>query len=158
MYRIFFYFGLAAALMMSEAAAQEFKHRAYEGRERLETIQLVRLIETLELDEATAAQLTALYSGFRSENRTLLREMEELTDALERAIEEEQPDAELRVIRNRIEELRGSMHGNRLRLYRDAEKILTERQLSQLVVFERNFGRDLRTIMRNAGRDRRRGR
>jgi len=147
-------------LLISQADVftQQRHQRMQEGRERLETLRQVRMIEALDLDEETAARLTVLHKELQTNIRELHRDIENLHDELEAALDEEKPDAVLNEIRSRIEEKRDSIHTNRIDFYSDAEEFLTARQIARMMVFERNFNRDIRQYMREAQRERRRGR
>ncbi len=142
----------------ADAITQQRHQRMQEGRERLETLRQVKMIEALDVDEETAARISVLYNRHQKETRELIREIDLLVDELEDAVEAGKTDGELQQIRLQIKEKRNTNHANRMRFYSDAEIYLTPRQVAKLIVFERNFQRDMRRIMQEAQRDRRRGR
>lgn len=145
-------------VFQADAFTQQRQQRLQEGRERLETLRQVKMLEALEVDEETAARITVLYNKHQRESRELMQEIDVLIDELEEAIDAGKTDSELRRLRTEIEEKRNNNHANRMRFYSDAETYLTDRQVAKLIVFERNFQRDMRRIMQEAQRDRRRGR
>ncbi len=147
---------LLMIISQADVFSQQRMHRMQEGRDRLETLRQVRMIEALDLDEETAARLTVLDKERQAQTRELQRQIDDLHDELEAALDEDESEAELRAIRSKIEEKRNALHENRTRFYRDAEEYLTPRQMAELMVFERNFTRDIRQYMREAQRERRR--
>ncbi len=144
--------------VQADVFTQQRHQRMQEGRDRIETLRQVKMIEALNLDEETAARLSVFYKRHQDKIRDLHQEIENLIDELESAIDEDKPDNVLRQIRSGINEKRNTIHENRVNLYLEIEDILTPRQVAKLIVFERNFNRDLRQIMREVQRDRRRGR
>jgi hypothetical protein len=146
---------IAFLLFNISAFTQQRQQRMQEGRDRLETLRQVKMIETLGVDEETAARLTVMYNRHQEETRALMREIDLLIDELEYAIEEK-TDEELWQIRSQIEEKRNTYHVKRISFFTDAESILTSRQVAKLIVFERNFQQDIRRIMQEAQRERRR--
>ncbi len=158
MVRFISLFVFILVFVQADAFGQQRHQRMQEGRDRLETLRQVKMIETLNLDDETAARLTVFYNRHQERMRELHREIDGLIDELERAIDEDQPEDVLRQIRSNIDERRDSIHGNRNSLYRELENVLTPRQVAKLVVFERNFNRDMRQIMREAQRGQRRRR
>ena len=139
----------------ADVFSQQRQRGMPEGRERLETLRQVRMIEALDVDEEKAARITVLYNRHLEHNRETMRGIDALIDELEEAIETGAPDSELQQIRSQIKENRDAVHSNRMDFYRDAEEILTTRQVAKLIVFERNFQRDMRQFMREAQRERR---
>jgi Spy/CpxP family protein refolding chaperone len=127
------------------------------AEERIETVRQVRMIEELGLDQDIAARIVAVNTELRTKNRELFREIEALTDELEQLISDDADEARLTELVDRIEHTRAGIHRNRQEAFTHYSRILTPEQLARLVVFERNFERDLRGLMRDAQRDRRRG-
>jgi hypothetical protein len=140
----------------TDAFTQQRQQRMQEGRDRLETLRQVKMIEALGVDEETAARLSVMYNRHQEETRAMMREVDLLIDELEDAIEEGKTDDELQQIRSLIGEKRNTYHVKRMNFFTDAESILSSRQVAKLIVFERNFQRDIRRIMQEAQRERRR--
>jgi len=149
---------LLLIISQGDVFSQQRMQRMQEGRDRLETLRQVRMIEALDLDDETAARLTVLDRERQAQSRELQRHIDDLHDELEAALDEEKSEAELRAIRSQIQEKRNALHENRIRFYRDAEEYLTPRQVAKLMVFERNFTQDIREYMREVQRERRRRR
>jgi len=143
-------------VIQCDALTQQRHQRMQRGADRLETLHQVRMIDALDLDAETAARLSVLFSDHQAKIRELHREIDQLTDELESAIEQEASDEGLLDLQSQIEAKRNSLHSNRIQFYRDAGSILTTRQVAKLIVFERNFQRDIREIMQDV--QQRRGR
>lgn len=144
--------------VQADSFTQQRHQRMQEGRDRLETLRQVKMIEALNLDEETAVRLSIFYKRHQDKIRDLHQEIDSLIDELEAAIDENKPENVLRQIQSDINEKRNAIHEHRLNLYREIEGILTPRQVAKLIVFERNFNRDMLEIMHEVQRDRRRGR
>ncbi len=142
--------------MQCDALTQQRHQRMQRGADRLETLRQVRMIDALDLDAETAARLSVLFSEHQEKIRELHREIDQLTDELELAIEQEASDEGLLMLQSQIDENRNSLHSSRMEFYRDAGSVLTTRQVAKLIVFERNFQRDIREIMQDV--QQRRGR
>lgn len=155
MVRMILLLSVTTFFLQTEGVSQIRHQRAQGGQERLETLRQVKMIESLELDEETAARLSVLYREHQQKNRSILQELDRLIDALETAIERGAPDAELQTIMSQIEEQRTLHHENRIQFYNNVERFLSPRQVAALVVFERNFQRDVRRLMQEAQRERR---
>jgi Spy/CpxP family protein refolding chaperone len=147
---------LLLILFPLDSPAQQRQIRGEPGRDRFETLRQVKMIEALELDKETAARLTVVYRRHQEHNRQLMEELDERIGALEEALESGASDDEIGKLRSEFEVTQKAIHTGRMQLFRDAEEILTPRQVAQLIVFERNFTREMRTLMREAQRDRRR--
>jgi Spy/CpxP family protein refolding chaperone len=147
-------FGLFAVQYQS---AQQMSPRGM-AEERIETLRQMKMIEELGLEQDIAARVVAVNSELRKNNREIFRELDELIDQLEKALAANADEASLNGLVTRIEEKRSGIHANRQEAYTKYNLILTPEQMARLVVFERNFERELRNIMRDAQRDRRRGR
>jgi hypothetical protein len=145
-------------IFQADVFSQQRQRGMPEGRDRLETLRQVRMIEALDVDEETAARLTVMYNRHQENNRTTMRELDSLIDELEAAIDADASDAELEQIQSQIEAKRNSIHASRMEFLNNAREILSTRQVAKLIVFERNFQRDMREFMREAQREQRRRR
>jgi Spy/CpxP family protein refolding chaperone len=156
MKRLIFSVFFLLVLSPLDSPAQQRQMRGEPDRDRFETLRQVKMIEALELDEETAARLTVVYRRHQERNRQRMEELDERISALEEALESGASAEEIGELRSAFEVAQEAIHTGRMQLFRDAEEILTPRQVAELIVFERNFTREMRTLMREVQRDRRR--
>jgi Skp family chaperone for outer membrane proteins len=145
-------------IIQCDAITQQRQQRMQRGTDRLEMLRQVRMIEALDLDKESAARLSVLFAGHQEKVREIQRQIENLIDDLETAIEGDEPDDTLLGIQSQIEEQRTLLHSNRIEFYRDVGSLISTRQVAMLIVFERNFQRDMREIMQDVQQRRRRPR
>jgi hypothetical protein len=125
--------------------------------ERLEQYKKLRLMEVLRLDEETSLRFFARYNKQREELAGLNQRRNELLDDLAKLRRNNAPDKdyqkvldELRAVADPAVEIRG-------KFFDDIAKILTPIQMADYLVFERNFMRNVREIMRDMQGQRMRG-
>ncbi len=115
------------------------------------------MMEVLKLDEETSIRFFARYNKHRDELADLGKKRDELLDELARLRRENASDKEFQKV---IDELRGMADPAvevRGRFFNDIGKILTAKQMAEYLVFERNFYRNVREIMREMQGQRMRG-
>jgi hypothetical protein len=114
-------------------------------------------MEVLRLDEETSLRFFARYNKQREELAGLNQRRNELLDDLAKLRRNNAPDKdyqkvldELRAVADPAVEIRG-------KFFDDIAKILTPIQMADYLVFERNFMRNVREIMRDMQGQRMRG-
>jgi Spy/CpxP family protein refolding chaperone len=125
--------------------------------ERLEQFKKLRLMEVLKLDEETSIKFFARYNKQRDELMELNQKRNTLLDELAKLRREDASDKEFQKV---LDELRGMGDPAveiRVKFFDDISKILTTKQMADYLVFERNFIRNVREIMREMQGQRMRG-
>ena len=142
-------------LCLSLIATGEAQKR-YQEREdrppldRIESFKKVRLLEVLNLDEATSAKFIARYNLRAEKMRAFERTRSEIVDQLEKQVASNASEAEFSQTFAALAEQEKKMFEKRLSFISDLRDILTPQQVAQFIVFERTFNRDLRNIVRDA--------
>jgi len=125
--------------------------------ERLQQLKKLRLMEVLGLAEEESVRFFTRYNKFENELRDLESQRNGVIDDLEAALKRgEKPEVYQKGF-DQLEALGKKVGDARLQFYEDARKLLTAEQVAKLIVFERNFNRDLREMIQDVQRERRRG-
>ena len=128
------------------------------GAERVEQLKKIRLMEQLKLDEETSIRFFSRYTKhqenlreFQKQRQQVLRRVEALRNANASDAELEKAIQELRSMDGRFLEIRDNH-------WKDVREILSAKQFASYIVFEHNFQRYLRELMRDMQRERMGGR
>lgn len=155
---------LLPLLLLQVAFAQPFPperpgpHRPPgERTRRLEHFKKIRLMEVLHLDEQESIRFFSRYDKFEEELRKLERERSRIIDDLDSLAKHEEKAEAYQKDFDDLIALGPRLADVRMRFYKDIRAILTPRQVAELIVFERDFGRELREIIQDVQRERRRG-
>lgn len=124
---------------------------------RLEQYKKLRLMEVLKLDEETSLRFFARYNKQREELTAANDKRNLILDDIAKMRRGNAADADYQKALNEIRGLTKSTVDIRERFLDDIAGILTPRQIAEYLVFERNFVRNVREIMRNMQRERMRG-
>ncbi len=125
--------------------------------ERLQQLKKLRLMEVLGLAEEESVRFFARYNKFENELRDLESQRNGVIDDLEAALKRGEKAEVYQRGFDQLEALGKKVADARLQFYEDAKKLLTAEQVAKLIVFERNFNRDLREMIQEVQRERRRG-
>jgi hypothetical protein len=117
--------------------------------ERVEQWKKVRMMEILKLDEESSIRFFSRYNKEQQEIRDIQRKREELMRQLESSIQSNAGEKELEKTIQDLQALEGKAIDARDSFLKDARGILTLKQLASYVVFENNFNRSLRELMRD---------
>ena len=127
-----------------------------ERMERLQQFKKLRLMETLNLNEEESIKFFARYNKFEEELRGLEQQRNRILDDLEGLIKQEEKEEAYNKDFEDLLSLGQKLVDARHRFYNEARAMLTPTQTAKLLVFERNFNRDLREIIQDVQRERRR--
>lgn len=125
--------------------------------ERLQQLKKLRLMEVLKLNEEESIRFFTRYNKFEEELRDLERERNGIIDDLETQLKEGEKVESLEKGFDDLLAMGQKMADARVRFYKEIRGMLTPEQVAKLIVFERNFNRDLRDIIQDVQRERRRG-
>lgn len=122
--------------------------------ERLESYKKVRMLETLKLEEETGLKLMSRYDKHRQTIRTLEEERRQVIDKLEAKVNAGASDSEFQKSFSELLDIEKKILESRTKYISDLKEILTAKQLAEYLIFERNFARDIRDIMRENQKER----
>lgn len=124
---------------------------------RVEQFKKIRLMEVLKLNEDESIRFFNRYDKFEEELRGLERERNKIIDDVDSLVKQ---DGKAEAYEKDFDELIAlgqKVADARTHFYNEIRGILTPPQAAKLIVFERDFGRELREIIQDVQRERRRG-
>jgi Spy/CpxP family protein refolding chaperone len=124
---------------------------------RVEQFKKIRLMEVLKLDEDESIRFFNRYDKFEEEMRGLERERNKIIDDVDSLVKQDGKDAAYQKDFDELIALGQKVADTRTHFYNEVRGILTPQQVAKLIVFERDFGRELREIIQDVQRERRRG-
>jgi hypothetical protein len=161
---LFFSICLLVTMLSQPVYAQT---RPFEGRgpqrgmeqrmERLQNLKKLRLMEVLHLGEEASIRFFARYNKFEEELRDLEEERNALIDRLERQLDEGGKPETYQDQFNALFAVGQKVLDVRVRFYNEIRSILSPEQVAGLIVFERNFNRQIREMIQDVQRGRGRG-
>jgi len=147
-------FGMIAFLVTS-SFSQGFMGQRW--RERILEFKKVRLLEILKLDEQTSVKFLSRYTKFSNDIDAIEVERERIVNEIEAKLRKGDKDGYDRAIQGLID-LGKKEYELRLNFYKELKEILTDQQIAQVIVFERNFRREFMETVREMQRERMRRR
>lgn len=127
------------------------EERREEIRKKIETIRMWRMTEELKLDPATSGKLAAQIGSFDQKRRELMREQRESMQALRQSLTAQKPDeAKLKQLLDTLEKNHRAMQELRTSESRSIREILTVEQQARYVIFQQEFRREMRGMIKGA--------
>lgn len=146
----------AAMLFLSNVlSAQDLMGQRW--RERVLEFKKVRLLEILKLDEQNSVKFLNKYTKFSNELDQLELEREKVVNEIEVKLKRGDKEGYDKSIQELLE-LAKKEYEMRVNFYKELKDVLTEQQIAQVVVFERNFRREFMNAIRDIQRERMRRR
>jgi Spy/CpxP family protein refolding chaperone len=119
-----------------------------EVRKKIEAIRIYRLTGVLKLDEKTSAQLASLLGSIDMERRDLMDQNMEAMKELRSSLKAPNPDVnKLKSILERLEKNHREMVELKEKELKGLKSILTVEQRARYVVFDREFMREMRSLI-----------
>jgi Spy/CpxP family protein refolding chaperone len=146
--------GLPVGLGMADYSIAQPPRDPEKGQERMEILQMWRMMEALDLDKATADKIFQIRSKYREERKKLEKALNEDFQQLRERLREtsyRSADPELEKILRNIREKREKLQGLWKDQYDEVSKVLSIRQQAQLVLFLKDFQEEIRSIIRPPG-------
>jgi hypothetical protein len=125
--------------------------RGPKGREKVDQLRKMKLIETLGLDEEKSVRFISRFSKHQEQIRALYLERGTMVDNLEEAIKESRESEYSKLIEGMFSIERKILDA-RIDFIKNLDDLLSKEQQAKFLVFERNFNRDLRDIIFDAKR------
>lgn len=142
---------MSSALMYAQPPGAFMKPRAME---RLENYKKVRMLEALKLDEQTGIKLISRYTKHREEMRAIEEQRAQLIEKLESQVHSNASDAEYQKAFTDLTDVEKKFGESRAEYYSSLKEILTNKQIAEYLIFEKNFAKDLRDIMKDLQKER----
>ena len=143
-----------AIAVSSNLAAQDQPPMRGPGAERIEQFKKVRLIEVMNMDEETSIRFFTRYNKHTETLRALQRDHNALIDDLQKLSKSNAKNAEIELLIKDIGMSEEKITETRAKFLEDLKDVISIKQVAQYVVFERNFNKNLREIMRDIAKER----
>jgi len=147
--RIVFLSFFTVLLLQVIIYSQDEKKEDRDPREKIESLEKIKLLETLDLDEETAIKFFARRNDHKEKMRTLMDEQDaqyhKIEDKLSSLTNENDPELK-KMIGNYLSVYQ-KMDDERKRFFNSLSDILTLKQQAKLAIFERRFRQEIRDIL-----------
>jgi len=118
-------------------------------REQIETIRMWKLTEALDLSQEQSMRFFPLFNQWEREKRQLDLEGDRLLDEMKLVLKKERlKEKEIRTLLERLEENRVRRGEGQKDFWLQASEILTLRQRAEYLIFQRDFERRIREIIK----------
>jgi Spy/CpxP family protein refolding chaperone len=148
MHRLSIIIGIALLFSGAIALGQGWHGPEKRPFERIERFKEVRLIETLDLKEEQAVRFFTRMKDFEKRRHELQKAKGEALDKIEQAIKDGADDKTLEKLFPDVPAADMRIGEERAKFFNSLSDILTLQQRGKLLLFERNFERDLRDAIR----------
>ena len=145
---------ISVIFLQLNAAAQDQMPLQGPAAERIVQYKKMRLMEVVQMNEETSIRFFSRYSKREENIRTIGKERNELIDQLQKLIKSKSTDAKMENVIKDIGMCEEKVFEERTKFIEELRDVLSVKQLSQFIVFERNFNKNLRELMRDVAKDR----
>lgn len=125
--------------------------------QRVEQFRKLRMIEALKLDEDTSIRFFAKYRRHEDAVKEINGQRNELLDQLQELRKSNASDADMSKVIDNLLGLDAKQSEERAVFLKDIKTVLSTQQIADLVLFERNFARNVRQLMQEMTQERRQG-
>lgn len=146
---------ISPLILSTDLIAQDQLPTRGHAAERIEQFKKVRLMEVLKMDEETSIRFFARYNKhveilrtIQNDHNTLIDQLQSLTQSKANNSDIEQAIKDIKLCEEKIVETRSQF-------LEELKEIISIKQVAEYVVFERNFNKNLREIIRDFAKERR---
>jgi len=125
------------------------KERKMKNREKLEQLEKIKLIESLDMDEDTSIRFFARRNESKREIQELEKKIEDIIFELEKSFNTEdknQNEKQKQLISEMLKN-RDSIELKRNQFINSLDDILSTEQVAKLIVFEKRFRDEIRNVL-----------
>ncbi|MBI5250887.1 MAG: hypothetical protein HY912_15475 [Desulfomonile tiedjei] len=142
---------LASLLSTSMQYARAEQPDQNKIQDRIEFLTMWKMMEALDLDKSTAEKILEVRKNFLSQRKTLLASLQENFQNLQQTLKDtprgKENEKELTGLLTQIREKRKRLETLDDELYEHISQVLSVRQQAELVLFLRDFRREMRALM-----------
>lgn len=141
---------LFSAVNIISAQNMGMGRRSERDREKIEELERVKLIETLDMNEETSIKFFGRRKDFNDKMRDLSNQRDTKLDQLQKLIDDDTEDKNEQAYKRQIDDIvsiEKEITRTKAEFFRSLKDILSYRQISKMMVFERNFRRELRDLI-----------
>ena len=136
-------------LLTSIVYPQQMKERKMKNREKLEQLEKIKLIESLDMDEDTSIRFFARRNESKREIQELEKKTEDIIFELEKSFntgDKNQDENQKQLISEMLKN-RESIEIKRNQFINSLDDILSTEQIAKLIVFEKKFRDEIRNVL-----------
>jgi len=137
-------------LLMTPLAvySQSMRHQDMGPMKKIEELEKIKLIDALGMDEQTTLRFFARRAKFKDEQRKLFNQENNLVSKLEDAVKSgKSNDADLKNMINQYLDLENQIVNTKQKFINSLPDILSYKQISELLVFEKRFREEIRNLL-----------
>lgn len=132
------------AFTMEKPPAKPDKEKMEQVRKKMDLLRNWRIMDELNLDEATAIKFFKALKTFDDKERQIFDEGFGLTDKLREAVEKEKTDdKEIQSLINKIDANMDALNDLKKQKFEAMKSLLTPAQQGKFILFEMNFRKDM---------------
>jgi Spy/CpxP family protein refolding chaperone len=124
------------------------------GEGRLGQFKTMRLIEMLKLSEEDAVRFSVKSNAHEEKVRDMVKARNSLLDDIEKLSREKKEGHDFQATTDKVLDMDQQIFAERVRYQGEMRKFLTPEQFARFLVYERNFGRRVRSAMEQMHRER----
>lgn len=147
-----------AAAVQDDATAQRRRlddRGGPPGPERLNKFRKMRLVEVLKLNEEDAVRFFAKQSSHEDAQRAFMKSRNDALDNIEGMVKEGKDMGDMQKMADQVLAVDQKIFGERQRYQEEMRKFLTPEQFGKFLLFERNFGRQVKDALDEMREERR---
>ena len=137
-----------------EARTQDQLPTRRPAAERIAQYKKLHLIEAVQMNEETSVRFFTRYNKHEEDTRAIGKERNALIDQLQKMNKSNSNDEEIEKIIKDIGMSEEKVLEERTKFIEGLRDILTLKQISEYIVFERNFNKNLRELMKDVAKER----
>ncbi|MEO0137762.1 MAG: Spy/CpxP family protein refolding chaperone [candidate division WOR-3 bacterium] len=123
-------------------------------REIIEKVRIYKLTEELDLTEEQMTKLFPKLKAMRKDEQEFYRQRGTLIKELKNLLDEKADEGEILKILNKLQELQKKRHETQLKEFEEIRQILTPIQQAKFIIFQEEFEREIRELIREVRRRR----
>ena len=128
--------------------AQRKQDRKHQVPDKIEQLEKIKLIETLEMDEETTLRFFSRRSEFEREMNKIHKAIDEKLDKMEKMVNSDNvQDEELKAAIEELNLMHQKLDKNKADFINSLTDILSYKQIAKMVLFERKFREELRRAL-----------
>ena len=139
---------------IAQGSGREGGRNSQPGPERLERFRKMRLVEVLNLNEDDAVRFFAKQTAHEDHVRDLMKSRNEILDDMDSAVRQHDETKKVDGLADQLMAVDKKIFEERQRYQNDVRQMLTSEQFGKFLVFERNFGRQVRDALEEMHQDR----
>jgi NAD+--asparagine ADP-ribosyltransferase len=134
-------------LFCSITAAQ--KDRKKDPRDKIEALEKIKLLETLDMDEETAVKFFARRNEHQEKMKLMFDELDEKREVIKNKVSsiKDENDPELKKLLDTYFSSQQKLDEEKMRFINSLTDILSYKQIAELTLFERRFREEIRDIL-----------